>query len=84
MINPIQAPLHIIGTAGDYNLAQPQDYIYGYTKLFTYQEDGDVKINGTFFTRFGTAAQIQLKKAQCVELFSDGTNWYVLNSENLN
>ena len=83
-INPIQAPLHIIGTEGDYNLAQPQDYIYGYTKLFTYTEDGDVKINGKFFTRYGTVAQIQLKKAQCVELFSDGTQWYVLNSENLN
>ena len=76
-INPIQAPLHIIGTVGTYNLAQPQDYIYGYTKLFTYQEDGEVKINGTFFTRFGSSEQIQLKKGQCVELFSDGTNWYV-------
>lgn len=83
-INPIQAPLHIIGTAGTYNLAQPQEYVFGYTKLFTYKEDGDVLINGTFFTRFASTTQIQLKKGQCVELFSDGTKWYVLNSENLN
>lgn len=82
-INPIQAPLHIIGTAGVYNLAPAQDYIRGYTKLYTYQEDGEIKINGTFFTKYGSTTQIQLKRGCCIEIFSDGTQWFILNSDNI-
>ena len=82
-INPIQAPIHIIGTAGEYNLGLPQDYIYGYTKLYTYQPDGQIKVNGSFFTSNGSLSQIQLKRGCCIEIFSDGTQWFVLNSENI-
>ena len=82
-INPIQAPLHIIVTPGEYNLGLPQDFIHGYTKLFTYQPDGEIKVNGSFFTKYGSTTQIQLKKGQCIELFSDGTQWFVLNSDHV-
>lgn len=82
-INPIQAPIHIIGTPGEYNLGLPQDYIYGTTKLYTYQPDGEIKVNGSFFTKNGSVTQIQLKRGCCTEIFSDGTQWFVLNSENI-
>lgn len=83
-INPEFYPLTVITAQGDYNLTNPSQLANRIIEIYSVTDDGTVKINSEFNTKYGAVAQIQLKKMSIMRLWSDGSYWYVMTPEALN
>ena len=77
-------PLTVITAQGEYSLNAPSQLANRIIEIYSVNDDGTVKINSEFNTKFGGVAQIQLKKMSTMRLWSDGSYWYVMTPEALN
>ena len=78
MIDVSNRPLTIITAAGEYQLTYADACPERFVRLLNTQ-DGEVKINGTFWTKYGMVGQIKLPFGKATELYSNGICWYVIN-----
>ena len=78
MIDVTNRPLSIITAPGEYQLTFADSCPERFVRLLNTQE-GEVKINGTFWTKYGTVSQIKLPFGKATELYSNGICWYVVN-----
>lgn len=79
MIDVSNRPLSLITVAGEYSINYADACPELFVRLLNAQNDGEVKINGTFWTKYGTVHQIKLPYGKATELYSNGICWYVVN-----
>lgn len=80
MIDVSQRPISIITAAGEYNLTYADQCPERFVRLLNTQRDGDVRINGTFWTEYGVVSQVKVPFGRAMELYSNGILWYVVNA----
>ena len=78
MIDVTKRPLSIITVAGEYQLTFANECPERFVRLLNTQS-GEVKVNGTFWTKYGIAQQIKIPYGKATELYSNGVCWYVVN-----
>ena len=80
MIDVSKHPLTIITAAGEYNINFADTCPERFVRLLNTQKDGEVKINGTFWTEYGIVNQVKVPYGRAMELYSNGVCWYVVNA----
>ena len=73
-IAPYDAFLHIVGS-GTHTLPSPSNFPYAYIKILA---QTDVTIEGAMFTNTGDITTKSLGAWRTLELYSDGTKWYII------
>lgn len=78
MIDVSNRPITLITAPGEYQLNYADACPELFVRLLNTQE-GEVKINGAFWTKYGMVGQIKLPFGKATELYSNGICWYVMN-----
>lgn len=78
VINVLNRPLSIITAPGEYQLTYADECPERFVRLLNTQPE-EVRVNGTFWTQYGTVSQIKVPYGKATELYSNGICWYVVN-----
>lgn len=78
MIDVLKRPLSIITAPGEYQLTFADQCPERFVRLLNTQPE-EVRVNGTFWTKYGIAQQIKIPFGKATELYSNGVCWYVVN-----
>ena len=74
-ITPLRAYFHFVQTEGTYILPDPVSYMNTNIKIIS---QADVTISGKMFTTTGDITTKTLTAWRTLELYSDGTKWYII------
>ena len=78
MIDVSNRPLSIITAPGEYIINYADTCPERFVRLLNTQSE-EVRVNGTFWTKYGIAQQIKIPFGKATELYSNGVCWYVVN-----